>query len=62
MIYYKKINDSNTYDNINKEDIKKCIDPEIFKQIYITREQLDDIEEFDLDNYLYGLTKGMEEK
>lgn len=25
-------------------------------------EQLDDIEEFDLDNYLYGLTKGMEEK
>lgn len=23
-------------------------------------EQLDDIEEFDLDNYLYGLTKGME--
>jgi len=24
-------------------------------------EQLDDIEEFDLDNYLYGLTKGMEE-
>ena len=25
-------------------------------------EQLDDIEEFDLDNYLYGLTKGMEDK
>ena len=25
-------------------------------------EQLDDIEEFDLDNYLYGLTKGMEVK
>lgn len=25
-------------------------------------EQLDDIEEFDLDNYLYGLTKGMEEQ
>ena len=25
-------------------------------------EHLDDIEEFDLDNYLYGLTKGMEEK
>ncbi len=25
-------------------------------------EQLDDIEDFDLDNYLYGLTKGMEEK
>ena len=25
-------------------------------------EQLEDIEEFDLDNYLYGLTKGMEEK
>ena len=25
-------------------------------------EQLGDIEEFDLDNYLYGLTKGMEEK
>ena len=24
-------------------------------------EQLNDIEEFDLDNYLYGLTKGMEE-
>lgn len=24
-------------------------------------EQLDDIEEFDLDNYLYGLTRGMEE-
>ena len=24
-------------------------------------EQLDDIEDFDLDNYLYGLTKGMEE-
>ena len=24
-------------------------------------EQLEDIEEFDLDNYLYGLTKGMEE-
>ena len=24
-------------------------------------EQLDDIAEFDLDNYLYGLTKGMEE-
>ena len=25
-------------------------------------EKLDDIEEFDLDNYLYGLTKGMEDK
>jgi fused signal recognition particle receptor len=25
-------------------------------------EQLDDIEDFDLDNYLYGLTKGMEEQ
>ncbi len=25
-------------------------------------EQLDDIQEFDLDNYLYGLTKGMEEQ
>ena len=28
----------------------------------ITSEQLDDIQEFDLDNYLYGLTKGMEEQ
>ena len=50
MIYYKKISNANAYENINKDDIKKCIDPEMLKQIYITREQLDDIEN-ELLNY-----------
>ena len=50
MIYYKKVNCENVYESINKDDIKKCIDPEIFKQIYITREDLDDIEN-ELLNY-----------
>ena len=50
MIYNKLINSENVYENINKDDVKKCIDPEIFKQIYISREQLDDIEN-ELLNY-----------
>ena len=49
-IYYEKISGKNVYEYINKEDLKLCIDPEIQKQIYLTREQIDDIED-ELLNY-----------
>lgn len=50
MIYKRKIDNKNAYEEINKEDLKQCLDQEILKQIYITREQLDDIEN-ELLNY-----------
>ncbi len=49
-LYYKKINGDNAYEIVNKDDLKQCIDPDIQKQIYLTREQLDDIEN-ELLNY-----------
>lgn len=49
-IYYNKIDCINVYDSINKDNLKQCIDPDIQKQIYLTREQLDDIEN-ELLNY-----------
>ena len=49
-LYTKQINNENSYENVNKDDLKKCLDPDILKQIYITREQLDDIEN-ELLNY-----------
>ena len=50
-IYNKQINNENIYNTINKDIIKECIDPEIQNQLYITREQLDDIE-----NELFNFT------
>lgn len=50
MLYYKQIDGINAYEDINKEDLKQCLDSDILKQIYITREQLDDIED-ELLNY-----------
>lgn len=49
-LYYKQIDGINAYEDINKEDLKQCLDSDILKQIYITREQLDDIED-ELLNY-----------
>lgn len=50
-LFHRKIHSNeNPYDNISKEDLKQCLDPDILKQIYITREQLDDIEN-ELLNY-----------
>lgn len=49
-LYKKQIDDINVYDSITKEDLKQCLDPELQKQMYITREQLDDIED-ELFNY-----------
>lgn len=50
MLYKNKINNTNAYENINKDDLKQCIDPDVQKQMCITREQLDDIEN-ELLNY-----------
>lgn len=50
MLYKKKINNVNAYESITKYDLKQCIDLDVLKQIYITREQLDDIEN-ELLNY-----------
>jgi hypothetical protein len=50
MLYKKKINNVNAYESITKDDLKQCIDLDVLKQIYITREQLDDIEN-ELLNY-----------
>lgn len=49
-LYYKQIDGENAYESINKDDLKQCIDPDIQKQIYLTREELDDIEN-ELLNY-----------
>lgn len=49
-LYYKQIDGENVYESINKDDLKQCIDPDIQKQIYLTREELDDIEN-ELLNY-----------
>jgi len=50
-IYHKQIDNENVYNEINKDAIKECIDPEIQNQLYITREELDDIE-----NELFNFT------
>lgn len=50
MIYKKKIDNYNAYESITKEDLKQCLDVDLLKQRYITREQLDDIEN-ELLNY-----------
>lgn len=50
MLYKKKINNENAYESITKDDLKQCLDMDVLKQIYITREQLDDIEN-ELLNY-----------
>lgn len=49
-LYHKQIEGINAYETINKDMIKGCMNPEIQNQIYITREQLDDIED-ELLNY-----------
>ena len=49
-LYFKKIEGENAYQDITKDILKECIDPEIQKQLYITREELDDIED-ELFNY-----------
>lgn len=48
--YYGQIENDNAYDCINKDDLKLCLDPELQKQLYLTREELDDIEN-ELLNY-----------
>lgn len=50
MQYHGHISNTNAYDEINKEDLRQCLDPDLIKQTYITREQLDDIED-ELLNY-----------
>ena len=50
-IYYKQIDNENAYENINKDELRKCLDAEILNQLYLTREQLDDIE-----NELFNFT------
>jgi hypothetical protein len=50
MLYKNKINNVNAYESITKDDLKQCIDLDVLKQIYITREQLNDIEN-ELLNY-----------
>lgn len=49
-LYYGKINGTNEYENINKPILAQCLDPELKKQLYLSREQLDDIED-ELFNY-----------
>ena len=49
-LYKKQIDNQNAYEDINKDDLRQCLDPEILKQIFLTREQLDDIEN-ELLNY-----------
>lgn len=49
-LYTKQISGENVYQNISKDTLKGCIDPEIQKQLYVTREELDDIEN-ELFNY-----------
>lgn len=49
-LYYKQVDNENAYNNINKDMIKSCMNPEIQNKLYITREQLDDIEN-ELFNY-----------
>lgn len=43
-IYHKLCNENN-YDNITKEILNKCIDPNIMSQVIIFRNQLDDIQD-----------------
>lgn len=50
ILYTQQSDNKNSYENVSKEDLKQCIDPDIQKKIYITREQLDDIEN-ELLNY-----------
>ena len=49
-LYHKQISGENAYNEINKEMIKGCMDQDLQKQLYITRDQLDDIEN-ELFNY-----------
>lgn len=49
-IYQKQIFNENAYEDVTKDVIKGCIDPEMQKQLYVTREELDDIEN-ELFNY-----------
>lgn len=49
-LYFKKIEGENLYQDITKDILKECINPEIQKQLYVTREELDDIEN-ELFNY-----------
>lgn len=49
-LFHRHIVGNNPYDMLNKDMIKACMSAEIQKQIYITREQLDDIEN-ELFNY-----------
>ena len=50
VLYHNKTKHDNEYFNLTKEMISTCIDPNIRKQIYLTREQMDDIEN-ELLNY-----------
>lgn len=49
-LYHKQISNENAYNRINKEMIKGCMDDDLQKQLYLTREQVDDIEN-ELFNY-----------
>lgn len=49
-LYHKQIEGENAYEGINKDMIKECMNPEMQSQLYLTREQLDDIED-QLFNY-----------
>jgi hypothetical protein len=49
-LYKSQIENENAYADINKEDLKQCLDLDLQKQLYLTREQLDDIEN-ELLNY-----------
>lgn len=49
-IYYGHIDVENAYEGITKDNLRLCIDPELQKQKFLTREQLDDIEN-ELLNY-----------
>lgn len=50
-IYKGYVDNVNAYELINKDMIKECVDPEIQNKIYVTRKQLDDIE-----NELFNFT------
>lgn len=49
-LYHGQINTENEYLNLTKDIIKSCLDSDIQKQMFLSREQLDDIEN-ELLNY-----------
>lgn len=49
-LHKKQINTDNSYSELTKDMIKECLDPEIQEQLYVTREELNDIEN-ELFNY-----------